>query len=646
MRLARAHTRRVRRIWTVDLRPQSRRAPRSSAPPAPPTPLPSRPSSARSAALAHLACHARADTLPVYLRSCQCRAQGCSWHPRHRGCDGPVRLALTRDRGGRTWRLADACTACAGATSHTSVVPDTLLGSTSPQSSPPASVPCAQRAPPGPADERVRVREMLTYLGAALPRFTSPAARLLACSAPCAPTPAACPPAGGTVARHAAARASGAVAGTGHAGWLEPSGRQVGPVELRLLDATVLDQAPGRRPAHAAPPTGRCIPPRWPCRRHRRPAADRTGTGRAQHRRSGRGRTRCPHPPVRAAAPATGRPPRSAGPRPPRDRLAPPSRQRRGPVGAARTLSAQRRRRPRDRRGESVTVAYYGFPEPPAWVVSPPPRPLDLAGDDILNPDVFTPALTPRRRAAGAGVAPRRRLPRRMLGQPLVRRPLLRPGRRHRGLPRLPARHRGLPASGRRPNITAFGGDPGKVTVAGQSAGVVAVQTLLAAPAAHGPFRAAVRCRDRPVVDRRRAGDGRGSAPGRDDGGVAGPAVGVPARPPRTSNWPACWAAERSTSPSSSPGPGRSTRSTTRSPACPAVRVGSRATSWRSEHDRRYSGCGPGSPGRGPGARTCRHGVDGPAIVRVSPAACAGTRPCSPMPSPPTPRGRPRGGCR
>ncbi|CAM5692411.1 dienelactone hydrolase family protein [Streptomyces canus] len=31
-------------------------------------------------------------------------------------------------------------------------------------------------------------------------------------------------------------------------------------------------------------------------------------------------------------------------------------------------------------RGELVTVAYYGFPEPPAWVVSPPPRPIDLVG--------------------------------------------------------------------------------------------------------------------------------------------------------------------------------------------------------------------------------------------------------------------------
>ncbi|AUY52984.1 carboxylesterase family protein [Streptomyces sp. CB01881] len=43
-----------------------------------------------------------------------------------------------------------------------------------------------------------------------------------------------------------------------------------------------------------------------------------------------------------------------------------------------------------------------------------------------------------------------------------------------------------------RDNIAAFGGDPAKVTVAGQSAGGGAVQTLLATPAAHGLFRAAI----------------------------------------------------------------------------------------------------------------------------------------------------------
>ncbi|NSC20271.1 carboxylesterase family protein [Streptomyces albus subsp. chlorinus] len=43
-----------------------------------------------------------------------------------------------------------------------------------------------------------------------------------------------------------------------------------------------------------------------------------------------------------------------------------------------------------------------------------------------------------------------------------------------------------------RDSIDRFGGDPGKVTVAGQSAGGGAVQTLLATPAARGLFRAAV----------------------------------------------------------------------------------------------------------------------------------------------------------
>ncbi|MFE9605642.1 carboxylesterase/lipase family protein [Streptomyces hokutonensis] len=43
-----------------------------------------------------------------------------------------------------------------------------------------------------------------------------------------------------------------------------------------------------------------------------------------------------------------------------------------------------------------------------------------------------------------------------------------------------------------RDNIDAFGGDPAKVTVAGQSAGGGAAQTLMATPAAHGLFRAAI----------------------------------------------------------------------------------------------------------------------------------------------------------
>jgi para-nitrobenzyl esterase len=43
-----------------------------------------------------------------------------------------------------------------------------------------------------------------------------------------------------------------------------------------------------------------------------------------------------------------------------------------------------------------------------------------------------------------------------------------------------------------RDNIAAFGGDPARVTIAGQSAGGGAVQTLLATPSAQGLFRAAM----------------------------------------------------------------------------------------------------------------------------------------------------------
>ncbi len=43
-----------------------------------------------------------------------------------------------------------------------------------------------------------------------------------------------------------------------------------------------------------------------------------------------------------------------------------------------------------------------------------------------------------------------------------------------------------------RDSITAFGGDPGRVTVAGQSAGAISTGALLAAPAAQGLFRRAV----------------------------------------------------------------------------------------------------------------------------------------------------------
>ena len=175
MRLAGAHSV-VRRVWTVEVRPRAG-GPSLVCPHCTAHTPPLQVGNARSAALAHLACHARTNVLADHLRTCQCRAQGCGWHPRHRGCAGPVRLALTRHGGGRTWRLADTCAACAAATSDTAIVPDTLVRSYLPR----PSSSCPTAPPHGGtlcgADQRVRVREMLTYLAAALPRVTSVASR-------------------------------------------------------------------------------------------------------------------------------------------------------------------------------------------------------------------------------------------------------------------------------------------------------------------------------------------------------------------------------------------------------------------------------------------------------------------------------------
>ncbi|WP_242647135.1 hypothetical protein [Streptomyces nodosus] len=57
-----------------------------------------------------------------------------------------------------------------------------------------------------------------------------------------------------------------------HGGWLEMPDLRTARLEVRLLDATVLDQAPAADHA-AAPPTGRCVqrrcsrrpPHRMPC---------------------------------------------------------------------------------------------------------------------------------------------------------------------------------------------------------------------------------------------------------------------------------------------------------------------------------------------------------------------------------------------
>ncbi|ROQ23607.1 hypothetical protein EDD98_7557 [Streptomyces sp. PanSC19] len=137
---------------------------------------------ARSAALAHLAQHARACPLPQHLRTCQCHERGCHWHPRHRGCAGPVLLVLAREHGGRLWRLTDACTACAHAMTHASVVPETRSASPPPRPAPSLAAGPLRQRDAGPAARRL-TGEMLSYLASSLPGHTAPGARLVALQA-------------------------------------------------------------------------------------------------------------------------------------------------------------------------------------------------------------------------------------------------------------------------------------------------------------------------------------------------------------------------------------------------------------------------------------------------------------------------------
>ncbi|MFK0025649.1 hypothetical protein [Streptomyces sp. NPDC090798] len=276
MRLAGAHAA-VRRIWTVELRSRAG-GPSLVCPHC--TVLHTRPlqaASARSAALAHLACHARTDALPGYLRTCQCRARGCSWHPRHRGCAGPVLLALTRDRSGRTWRLADACAACAAATSHTAVVPATLLAPRRPEYA------GRRPTPPGGPAERTRVREILTYLAAALPQFTSPTARLLALQCALRANTNGYIRLPGGLLRGMRLRGRGELwEELEHAGWLHRAGGKQPHTEAQLLDAAVLSQQPGSqaraRAAHwALRPTPLALPAGRP------PAVQLTALALASH---------------------------------------------------------------------------------------------------------------------------------------------------------------------------------------------------------------------------------------------------------------------------------------------------------------------------------------------------------------------------
>lgn len=260
MRLCTTAHETVRRAWTVELRPQ-RGGPVLHCPQcatgATPVPAPS----ARSIVLAHLARHARRAALPAHLRTCQCQQHGCHWHPRHRGCAGPILLVLTREQSGRTWRLADTCAACAGATAYTAVVPDATPAPTTDGS--PLSDGGPDRAGrlnrrPGNLSEQLRVQEMLSYLAAAVPHSTSPEARLLAlqCALRTDSHGQAHLPAGllrGMRLRHGPAPWQELEA----ARWLRPLTPTDNPRHhhariVQLLDPAVLTQAPSRTDRHHA----------------------------------------------------------------------------------------------------------------------------------------------------------------------------------------------------------------------------------------------------------------------------------------------------------------------------------------------------------------------------------------------------------
>lgn len=130
----------LRRAWTVEVRPMGAEVVMTCEECGR---LSSRPGteSVRGAVVAHLVLHVRAAPLAAHLRTCQCGQYGCRWHPRHRGCDGLVRLVLARCAGGRLWRLADTCQACATATPQAANVPE-------PQGAPVMSPAAARGAEP------------------------------------------------------------------------------------------------------------------------------------------------------------------------------------------------------------------------------------------------------------------------------------------------------------------------------------------------------------------------------------------------------------------------------------------------------------------------------------------------------------------
>lgn len=238
MRLCTPHLT-VRRTWTVELRPQPH-GPQLACPQCDQESLAVQAPTARSAVLAHLAGHARIDVLPRHLRTCQCRERGCRWHPRHRGCGGPVVLLLARERGGCLWRLADACANCAAATRDAAVVPEAPART---------STRGTRRSAPTPSlSPQERIRDMLSYLAAALPPSTSPQARLLAlqCALRADRHGRVQLPAGLLRGMLLDGRKAGVWQELEQARWLHHARLPSGGHQAQLLDATVLTQAPGR----------------------------------------------------------------------------------------------------------------------------------------------------------------------------------------------------------------------------------------------------------------------------------------------------------------------------------------------------------------------------------------------------------------
>lgn len=111
------------RIWTVGIRTRGEAPSVECRTCGPVRDRGSERSSVRRMVISHLAAHARRDLTPAHLRMCQCGRCGCPWHRRHRGCAGPIRLALTYEASARAWRLTDLCRQCCQATARTTTVP-------------------------------------------------------------------------------------------------------------------------------------------------------------------------------------------------------------------------------------------------------------------------------------------------------------------------------------------------------------------------------------------------------------------------------------------------------------------------------------------------------------------------------------------